>query len=106
MRRSRVTLNLHRDRVGFFEWWRMMQAFWCQSVVVSEPCFEHPVFRAGEHFLAVDWQEIPECVRWLARAPDGLRQGEQLRAAAHHQLLSWGTARRAGRKLLQFLERC
>lgn len=98
--RARAALNIHRDDVPFFEWMRVLQAFWQRAVVVTEPCFPHPIFTAGEHFIAAPLSEIPARLDWLARSAEGLAEGERMREAALGTLVRHMPLAETGRKLL------
>ena len=101
LQRSRILLNLHRDEYTFFEWWRVMQAFWQKTLVVSEPSFPHPVFRAGVHYLEEAPRHIPHLVEWLLRSPEGQAKAEEVRARAFQDFCSRATARMAALTLLE-----
>ena len=101
LQRARVLVNIHRDDYTYFEWWRLMQAFWHRTLVVTEPCFPHPVFRAGEHYLEEAPRHIPHLVEWLVRSPEGEARAEEIRTRAFQTLVSSGTARSAVLTLLR-----
>ncbi len=98
--RTKVLLNLHRDEYAYFEWWRVMQAFWMKAVVVSEPCFPHPLFKPGVHFFEEAPRHIPDLVNWLATTPEGQAKAEEVRARAFDDLVGEASARAAGMRLL------
>ena len=98
--RSKVLLNLHRDEYAYFEWWRLMQAFWLKAVVVSEPCFPHPVFKPGVHYFEEAPRHIADLVAWLAATPEGRAKAEEVRARAHAALVGEASAKAAGQRLL------
>ncbi|WP_241503155.1 CgeB family protein [Komagataeibacter melaceti] len=80
---SRITLNIHRDDYGFFEWHRIVKGAMANgSVVVSEPCLPHPVFRPNVHFLEETGRHIPNLIEWLLHTPDGRARAEAIRSAA------------------------
>lgn len=82
-RHSKVVLNIHRDEMPFFEFHRVvMQAIAGGALVVSEPCFPHPLFKAGVHYLEAPAAEIPELTRWLVSTPEGRSRTSQINAAA------------------------
>jgi hypothetical protein len=101
LQRTRILLNLHRDEYTFFEWWRLMQAFWQKTLVVTEPCFPHPVFKAGVHYLEESPRHIPHLIDWLLRTPDGQAKAEEIRARAFQDLCQHATARQAALALLE-----
>ncbi|MDT8870873.1 hypothetical protein RAA17_06200 [Komagataeibacter rhaeticus] len=52
-----------------FEWHRIVKGAMANgSVVVSEPCLPHPVFRPGIHFLEETGRHIPNLIEWLLHA--------------------------------------
>lgn len=99
--RSKVLLNLHRDEYTYFEWWRLMQAFWLKTVVVTEPCFPHPVFKPGVHYLEEAPRHIHHLIEWLARSPEGQAKAEEIRSRAFQDLTTHGTAKDAAITLLR-----
>jgi hypothetical protein len=98
--RTKVLLNLHRDEYAYFEWWRLMQAFWLKAVVVSEPCFPHPLFKPGVHYFEEAPRHIADLVHWLATTADGHAKAEEVRARAHADLTGEATAKSAALRLL------
>lgn len=100
LRRTKLLLNLHRDDYAYFEWWRLMQAFWLKTVVVTEPCFPHSIYKPGMHFFEAPTPEIPELVDWLARSPEGHAKAEEVRERAYDQLVARSTAKAAALALL------
>ena len=101
MQRSKILLNLHRDDYTYFEWWRLMQAFWHKTVVVTEPCFPHPLFKPGEHYFEESPRHIHHLIAWLARAPDGQARAEDMRARAYETFAARTTAKAAALALLR-----
>ena len=70
------------------------------SVVVSEPCLPHPLFKPGEHFFEEAGRHMPDLIEWMIHTPDGRARAEQVRRAARD--LIWNEAlRRAHRTQLQ-----
>jgi hypothetical protein len=104
LQRTKILLNLHRDEYTYFEWWRLMQAFWHKAVVVTEPCFPHPLFKPGEHFFEEAPRHIPHLIAWLARAPDGQAKAEEVRGRAFELFSSRATAKAAALALLRLQE--
>ena len=78
-----------------------MQAFWQKTLVVSEPSFPHPVFRAGVHYLEEAPRHIPHLVEWLLRSPEGQAKAEDVRARAFQDFCARATARMAALTLLE-----
>jgi hypothetical protein len=101
LQRSKLLLNIHRDEYTFLEWWRLMQAFWQKTLVVTEPCFPHPVYKPGIHYLEEAPRHIPNLVEWLVHAPDGHRKAEEIRTRAFKDLTTLSTARAAAIDLLR-----
>src|SRR6185503_15001080 len=101
--RSKVLLNLHRDEYAYFEWWRLMQAFWLKAAVVSEPCFPHPLFKPGVHYFEEAPRHIADLVHWLATTPDGRAKAEEVRARAHKDVVNEASAKAAAQRLLAAL---
>lgn len=101
--RSKILLNLHRDEYAYFEWWRMMQAFWMKTVVVSEPCFPHPLFKPGAHFFEEAPRHIADLVHWLATTPEGHAAAEEVRTRAYDALVGQANAKAAATRLLAAL---
>jgi hypothetical protein len=78
---SKITLNIHRDEFGYFEWHRMVRLGMCSgSLVVSDPCLPHPDFIANEHYIQENARHIPELLEWLLRTAEGNREAERVRA--------------------------
>jgi len=78
-----VVLNIHRDQMPFFEFHRVvMQAIAGGALVVSEPSYLHPIFKAGLHYLEAPQAEIPELVRWLIATPEGQLRATEIKATA------------------------
>ncbi|QEO17562.1 CgeB family protein [Acetobacter vaccinii] len=78
---SKITLNIHRDDSCFFEWHRIvLHGLVSGTIVVTEECFPHPLYREGEHFLAEVPRHIPNLVEWLVHSPDGQEKAEQIQA--------------------------
>jgi len=69
---SKIMLNIHRDDSQFFEWHRIVkQGMCCGTVVVSEHCFPHPLFKENEHFLVEEPRHMPNLLEWLIKSSDG-----------------------------------
>ena len=78
---SKITLNIHREEFGFFEWHRMVRLGMCSgSLVVSDPCLPHPDFIANEHYLQENARHIPDLLEWLLTTEDGAREANRVRA--------------------------
>ncbi len=98
--RTKILLNLHRDEYAYFEWWRLMQAFWLKTVVVTEPCFPHPLFKPRVHFFEEAPRHLPDLVHWLATTPEGQAKAEAVRTRAFADLVGEASAKAAGLRLL------
>jgi len=98
--RSKILINIHRDEYAYLEWWRLMQAFWLKTVVVTEPCFPHPLFKPGVHFFEEAPERVPDLVQWLATTPEGHAKAEEVRARAYDTLVAEASAKSAALRLL------
>ena len=100
---SKITLNIHREEFGYFEWHRMVWLGMCAgSLVVSDPCLPHPDFVANEHYLQENARHIPELLEWLLRTEDGAREAERVRGNVVALISrTFGTAHTAA-QLLRF----
>ncbi|MGI4800743.1 MAG: hypothetical protein ACRYG8_43325, partial [Janthinobacterium lividum] len=84
---AKISLNIHRDEYGFFEWHRIVKiAMVGGSVVVSEPCLPHPLFKPGEHFFEEAGRHMPDLIEWLIHSPDGQAKAEEVRRAAFDKI--------------------
>lgn len=82
--RSKITLSIHRDWLGYFEWSRMvLQGFWQGTCVVSDPSLPHPLFYAGEHLLEENVRHLPELLHWLLETREGRTRMNEVSIAAH-----------------------
>ena len=101
---SKITLNIHREYFGYFEWHRMVRLGMCSgSLVVSDPCLPHPDFVANEHYLQENARHIPDLVEWLLKTEDGGREAERVRANVNSLITeSFGTNHTVAR-MLRFL---
>lgn len=99
--RSKLLLNLHRDDYTYFEWWRLMQAFWLKTVVVTEPCFPHSIYKPGIHYFEEAPDRIPGLIEWLVRTQDGQAKAEEVRARAHRDFMAHSPAKVAAMALLE-----
>jgi len=78
---SKITLNIHREEFGYFEWHRMVRLGMCSgSLVVSDPCLPHPDFVANEHYLQENARHIPDLLEWLLRTEDGAQEADRVRS--------------------------
>ncbi len=101
LQRAKILINIHRDEYTYFEWWRLMQAFWHKTVVVTEPCFPHRLFKPGTHYFEEAPRHIHHLIEWLARTPEGQAKAEQVRARAFEDLVAHASAKTAALALLR-----
>lgn len=101
---SKITLNIHRDDFGYFEWHRMVRLGMCSgSVVVSDPCLPHPDFVAGEHYFQEQTRHMPELLEWLLRSEDGMQEAERVRRNVDDLITNVFDTRRTMTGLLRFI---
>lgn len=100
----RITLNLHRDAFGYFEWHRIVRLGMSMgSVVVSEPSLPHPAFRPGTHYFEAPARQIPELIAWLLHDADGRVAASRVQAQARHLLAEEFSPPRTAARVLAFL---
>jgi hypothetical protein len=104
LQRSKFLINIHRDDFTYFEWWRVMQAFWQKCVVVTEPCFPHPLFKPGIHFFEESPRHLAQLVSWLVKTPDGQAKAEEIRANAFSMISGEATLDAAVHRMFAFLD--
>jgi hypothetical protein len=101
---SKITLNIHREEFGYFEWHRMVRLGMCSgSLVVSDPCLPHPHFVANEHYLQESARRIPDLLEWLLTTEDGNREAERVRANVDSLITNSLDRRHTMLQLLRFL---
>ncbi len=101
---ARITLNLHRDAFGYFEWHRIVRlGMGMGSVVVSEPCLPHPVVRAGVHYFEAPSRQLPDLIAWLLHSADGAAAAQRVQQAAQQLLAETLAPQRTAARLLGFL---
>jgi len=101
---SKITLNIHREEFGYFEWHRMVRLGMCGgSVVVSDPCLPDPSFVPGEHYFQENLRRIPDLLEWLLNTPDGEREAERVRANVDDLITNAFDTRRMAARTLRFL---
>jgi len=106
-RHSKITLNIHRDEYGFFEWHRIVRTGMdCGSLVVSEPCLPHPVFKPGVHFFEEAGRHLQNLIEWLLRSEDGMARAESVREAASGVLRRARTRNQSGHRIAAFVDSC
>ncbi|MGK7867592.1 methyltransferase domain-containing protein [Falsiroseomonas sp. E2-1-a20] len=100
---AKITLNIHRDELGYFEWHRMVRLGMCAgSVVVSDPCLPNPNFVPGEHYFEEIPRHIPDLIEWLLRTPDGRREAARVQRNCRNLLTSDLAPHHTALKLLRF----
>ncbi|KXV56692.1 hypothetical protein AD947_10065 [Acetobacter tropicalis] len=76
---SKISLNIHRDDNSFFEWHRIVkQGMASGSIVVTEECFPHPLYKEGTHFLAETPRHMPNLIEWLIRSEEGQKKAAEI----------------------------
>lgn len=101
---AKITLNIHRDDFGYFEWHRMVRLGMCSgSVVVSDPCLPHPDFVAGEHYFQEQTRHMPGLLEWLLRSEDGNQEAERVRRNVDDLITNVFDTRRTMTGLLRFI---
>jgi hypothetical protein len=101
-----ITLNLHRDSLGYFEWHRIVRlGMAVGSVVVSEPCLRHPIFRPGVHYFEETGRHMPNLIAWLLHSEDGRRAAQLVQENARRVLAERCDAAKTGADVLAFLAR-
>lgn len=101
---AKITLNIHREDFGYFEWHRMVRLGMCSgSVVVSDPCLPHPDFVAGKHYFQEQTRHIPDLLEWLLRSEDGHREAERVRSNVNDLLSHHFDTRHTATAMLRFL---
>jgi len=100
---SKITLNIHREEFGYFEWHRMVRLGMCSgSLVVSDPCLPHPDFVANEHYLQENARYIPDLVEWLLKTEDGAREANRVRANVDSLITNSFDTKRTVARMLRF----
>jgi SAM-dependent methyltransferase len=101
---SKITLNIHREEFGYFEWHRMVRLGMCSgSLVVSDPCLPHPSFVANEHYLQENMRRIPDLMEWLLTTEDGSREAERVRGNVDKLITNSFDRRHTMSQMLRFL---
>ncbi len=101
---SKLMLNIHRDNNGFFEWHRIVKLGMVSgTVVVSEPCPPHPMFKPGVHYLEDPGRHILNLVEWLLNTDEGKAKAQAVQDAANAVVTSQNLATSNVRRLLEFL---
>ena len=70
--RAKISLNVHRSELPYFEWHRIVvRGIWQRSVVVTEPSLRIPGLEPGVHYVECPLDEIPRKIEWLLRTKVG-----------------------------------
>lgn len=78
---SKISLNIHRDEFGYFEWHRIVKlGIYTGSVVVSDTCLPHSGFVAGVNYFEENHRYIPDLIDWLLRSEEGRAAAQQVLA--------------------------
>jgi glycosyltransferase involved in cell wall biosynthesis len=81
--RAKISLNIHRDEMPYFEWHRIVvRGIWQQSLVVTEPSLRVPWLEPGLHYVECEIEELPRKLEWLLRTPEGRAEAEAIRQRA------------------------
>ncbi len=81
LRRSKVLINIHQDRIPYFEWPRVVESVHCGCVVVSEHSTDFEPFVPGVHFIS----GLPGSLALLA---EELLDDERMRTAMQQEVLT------------------
>jgi hypothetical protein len=77
---SKLILNVHRDKLGYLEWHRILGAILNGCVVLSEPSIGFEPLVPGEHFVTVEYEDIPFALEALVGDEERL---ERIRRGAY-----------------------
>lgn len=80
MAESKLILNVHRAALGYLEWHRILGAVLNGCVVLTEHSIGYEPFVPGEHFVAVEYEDIPFALEALVGHEERL---DQIRHAAY-----------------------
>lgn len=81
-RNSRILLNIHQGRSGYFEWHRLFVSGIHEGcVVVTEPCVDTGIFVAGRHYLEVEAGAMGPYLDWLLGTDAGQHKMAEVHAA-------------------------
>jgi len=102
---SKISLNIHRDHFGAFEWFRIVQQGICTgALVLSETSLPVPGLQAGLHYIETDSRHMGEMIEWLIKDPDGQREAERVRLAGVNTLREAHKQNAAAIRVASFLE--
>lgn len=78
---SKISLNIHRDEFGYFEWHRIVRfGLHTGSAVVSDTCLPYSGFVSGVNYFEENQRYIPDLIDWLLRSDEGRAAATQVRA--------------------------
>ncbi|MDG6095751.1 hypothetical protein LOC54_11785 [Acetobacter sp. AN02] len=76
---SKISINIHRDEDPYFEWHRIVkQGLSRGSIVVSEECLPHPLYKEGVNFLVETSRHMPNLIEWLLNSEDGHKKANEI----------------------------
>jgi len=87
--RSKIVINIHRDREHYFEWHRIVQmGIWQRALVLTETVTETAPFVAGRDYVQAALDEMPGLIDYYLRDPRGIGEAERIRNSGYEQLKS------------------
>jgi hypothetical protein len=98
---SKLILNVHRDQLGYLEWHRILGAILNGCVVLSEPSIGFEPLVPGEHFVTVEYDDIPFALEALLGDEQRL---ESIRRAAYDLVRDQLPVERAAEVLVDAVE--
>lgn len=48
------------------------------SIIVTEECFPHPLYKNGEHYLTETPRHMPNLIEWLIRTEEGQAEAARI----------------------------
>lgn len=100
---AKISLNIHRDDVGYFEWHRIVDIGMATgAVVVSERCVPHPIFKESIHYISENLRFFPDLIDWLLKEKDGNRKLRDVRCAVD-EIADKGSTRALSDELVDFI---
>ena len=104
---SKICLNIHRDRFGAFEWFRIVyQGMRSGSLVLSEHCLPVPGFVDGEHYISVHSRHMGEMIEWLVTDQSGINHANRIRDNCSRFLADCHVANIGASNIVSFLAAC
>lgn len=100
---SKIMLNFHRYRVGYFEWERMAQGFLGGAAVVATRCLKSPFFDPATHYFETNIRNIGNLISWLLDSKEGRLASERTSKAAADVMANEATPERIGNHIVSFL---